>query len=495
MFKPEYLQLFATIHAELDANQKLYLVGGAVRDVLLGRQLHDLDFVLGQNPTALAKRLANRLKVGFFVLDDARHTARVVYHDQDGRFFPLDFVQYTGNSLKEDLHNRDFTINAMAIPIDTLSELVDPLNGQADLERGYLRACSDHALLDDPVRVLRGVRLAVQFNLNYDPGLESAMTSAAIHLPRTSYERQRDEFFRLLSGPAPAKGLRECRRFQIFETLLPALIPLESIPASPPHQLRLFEHTIQTVSHLHHLLAWLRSEKVYSEEDDWRMGHALSALSRFSAEIDAYFSKEITPGRSKAALAYFGALLHDIGKPQTLTESEDGNYSFPNHEVVGAGMAWEMAKRLQLSNAESDWIRKMVRYRMGLLPLVKETQLPDRRTLYRFFKKAGDTGVAIAFHMLADTMSTYGSTLDPERWVNEILIVRTMLSAWWEHQETIVSPTPLLDGNDLQEMFGLLPGKHIGRLLGQLVEEQASGNVNTQNEARKFVRHMLSGPG
>ena len=489
--EPVHLALLALIRDACEPGQELFIVGGAVRDILLGVPLHDIDFVMPENPFTLAKRLAKRLDVGFFVLDDERHTARVVYEDQKGRFFPLDFVQYTGANLIDDLLNRDFTLNAMAIPVDDLDQVIDPLDGRVDLEKEILRACSPHALLDDPVRVLRGIRLAKQFNFTYAPGLERDMRIAAAQLSRTSYERQRDEFFRILSGPDPAEGLRGCRRLGVFESLLPLLVDLEDIPASPPHHLPLIEHTLQTVDHYHRLVTDLTSDQALDAGGDRFKQQAQNQLGKFSDALSAYFTEEITPGRSKTALAYFGALLHDVGKPLTVKVGEDGLLHFNNHAVVGADLARKMAKRLQLSNAESDWVERMVLNHMHLHSLIADGSPPDRRSIYRFYKKSGETGVAIAVHALADTLATYGSDLGQSLWGTAVSVAESMISGWLEHRETIVSPSPLLDGHDLQRLFGVAPGKHIGRLLCQLVEEQASGNVNTEEEAQDYVRRQL----
>ncbi len=492
MFDPGLIDLLNLIRAELDPGQALYIVGGAVRDLILNRDLHDLDFLLAENPTDLAKRLARRLRVGFFVLDDKRHTARVVYYDPRGKLFPLDFVQFTGSSLEEDLYHRDFTINAMAILVDDLTQVIDPLGGMADLEQGLLRACSDHALLDDPVRVLRGARLAVQFDFKFAPGLEAAMQKAAVQLPKTSYERQRDEFFRLLAGPDPGKGLQYCRRFRVFDTLLPPLVELESIPAAPPHQLSLIDHTIQTVAHYHHLLRLLTAGWKYDGGINWVLRDVLNDLDPFLDDTREFFNTMVTPGRTKAELAYFGALLHDVGKRLTHKDGV-GKQFYPNqHALVGAEVAWDMARRLQLSNAESDWVQKLVRHHMDLLPLVNNGTLPNRRQTYRFFRETGEVGVAVALHMLADTLATFGETLDPKRWADAVSVVRVLFSAWFDHYETMIKPALLLDGHDLQQHYGLEPGKQIGFLLAQLAEEQASGTITSRDEAHSFIRRQIS---
>lgn len=489
---PGLSDLLDQIRSCLGAGEELHLVGGAVRDLLMGRELHDLDFVMPGNPTGLAKCIARSLGAGSFVLDDERHTARVMYFNSGIDFFPLDFVQYTGSSLEEDLRNRDFTVNAMAIPIGDMSTIIDPFGGQQDLEKKVLRACLHTSLLDDPVRVLRAVRFAIQLNFHMDADLEDLILQAVPHLPETSIERQRDELFRILEGSDPALGMTLLNQFHLFTELIPPLVEQESIPASPPHVLPLFDHTLATVGTYGYLLKNLQQGTSFEETPAWWMRAAVSELLPFKEEIAGYFSEEITPGRKKHGLALFGALLHDIGKPRTMELGEDGRMHYFEHDLVGAELAWEAAKRLQLSNAESTWVSGMVQNHMALLPLVNAVGMPGRASVYRFFKEAGDAGVAIAILLLADTASTYSDDLTESVWEKTLAVSKAMLEGWFRDRDTVISPALFLNGNDLQKVFKLKPGKHIGQLLAALEEVQAGGVVSTHEEALDFIRGRLS---
>jgi len=491
-FNPEQESLLALIHAEQQADQACYLVGGAVRDALIARPLHDMDFAMGENPVSLAKHLAKRLNVGFFVLDDDRHTARVVYTDRAGLPFPLDFVQFTGENLDEDLHHRDFTINAMAVSVRDLGVVIDPLGGQMDLSRGILQACNRNSLLDDPVRVLRAIRLAHQFEFEYAQDLKRLLVKAAPHLPESSYERQRDEFFRILEGPDPAGGVADCRQFGVFETLIPPIIEQEPIPASPPHVSPLIEHTQNVIRYYQVILESLLNDSDDSVDKAWWLEALLVKIKCFADPLGQYFNEEITPGRTKKGLALLGALLHDIGKPMTMTTGEDDRLHYLDHDVLGAKLAWEIAKRFELSNAEASWIRTIVRYHMWLLPLMKADGLPERRSVYRFYKEVDEAGIAIALLSLADTLATYETDLSPEKWHKAISVVEMMLSAWWEDGQTVIRPQLYFDGNDLQDIFGMKPGSEIGRLLDELAEGQASGEIQTIAEARVFLMKRIS---
>jgi len=272
MLNSEIKALLGVIRDELDQDQDLYVVGGAVRDALLGHRINDLDLALPINPIILAKKIAKHLQVDYFVLDDDRHTARVLYHDHESELFSLDFVQFTGKDLETDLENRDFTINAMAVSIHDLNTLIDPLGGRNDLQEGLLRPCSSHALSDDPLRVLRGVRLACQFNLKFSSALIDMMLAAAENL----------------EGPLPATGLRDCYKFKIFDTLIPPLLDQVPIPPSPPHIYSLFEHTLKVVEQIDLLLSTLEAGEIVDNAAHWWVDDAFSVLGSFSLGIKSY---------------------------------------------------------------------------------------------------------------------------------------------------------------------------------------------------------------
>ena len=490
-FSPEFQGLFELIRGEVKEGCQLYLVGGAVRDAFLDRDIHDLDFAMDGDPASLARQLGRRLGVSFFMLDDERRTARVLFHTAGGQLAPLDFVQFTGGGLEEDLLHRDYTINAMAVSLEDFTQVIDPLGGQADLAISLLRPCSDQALLDDPVRVLRGIRIALQFDLQMSKDLPALMRAAASKLPLTSYERQRDEFFKILEGPHPGQGMHCCHQYDVFTTLIPALSDQDGIPASAPHILPLIDHTIASVSYYALLLDRIRTGEKEGDSP-WWLSYAVDHLADFSSEVSAFFAEEITLGRSKKALALLGTLLHDIGKPGTMSTGEDNQRHYYGHAQEGASLARGAARRLQLSNTEAAWVETMVRHQMDLLPLVNKNQPLSRRAIYRFFQNTAEVGVALGLLTLADALATYGETITPEKWTLAVQAARTVFSSWWESQESVVSPKLLLDGNDLQSEFGLEPGQHIGQLLEALKEAQAVGTVSNLDEAKAFIHSQLN---
>lgn len=468
VLNPEQEELLLVLRDALSPGQDCYLVGGAVRDILLGRPLHDLDFALPDDPTNLAKRMARELNVGYFVLDDQRHTARVVYQSSDGGSFPLDFVQFTGETLEADLRNRDFTLNAMALAVDDLDTIIDPMQGQADLRQGLLRTCSPHALVDDPVRILRAVRLAKAFSLAYAPGLGELAQAAALNLPNTSAERQRDELFRILNGPDAAGGIADADRFGAFTSM----IPLDGLPEEKEILSNRLDHSCSVVTYFQTILRVLTHSEEKPPNPESPLGILAGEFTPFREQLLAYFSVEITLGRTKTGLSLFSLLL--LGKGISATTPE---------------LAWDVARRYQLSNAEADFVRSLVSEHDAVAVLSRKDTL-DRRAIYRYFKRAGKVGVAVAIIYLATQLAGPGRLPNSE-WREKVNLVKRLLEAWWYEQDVVISPRPFLNGNEIKGDFDLPSGALIGELLRALQEAQASGEIGNKEEARKFITDQL----
>ena len=226
----ELLQLLELVR-ELASGTRVYLVGGAIRDLLLGRPTQDLDFVLPHGSIQLAKAVSRRLNGAMYTLDDVRHSARVILRQGEQDEQVLDFTSFIGENLEEDLRQRDFTINAMALDLDALAELIDPLGGEADLEARQIRLCGPDSLTTDPLRVLRGVRLISSYNLRYESELTVAMRVAIKRLGVVSGERIRDELFKCLAVPNFEVVAALLSEFGVFDEL--RLLTFGVDPARP----------------------------------------------------------------------------------------------------------------------------------------------------------------------------------------------------------------------------------------------------------------------
>ena len=222
----------------------VYLIGGAVRDLLLKRPAHDLDFAMPGDVRRVSRATANALDGAFYMLDEERSTARVIFHDAEVGRFVLDFAALRAGTLEGDLRSRDFTVNAIALDMNQPDELIDPLHGAQDLKDRVLRMCSPRSFEDDPLRVLRGVRQALAYSFRILPDTWHAMQAAAPQLERVSMERKRDEIFRMAEGHGFASALRMLDQLDVLDQLFPECVQLKDLKPGPPHRLDAWEHTL-----------------------------------------------------------------------------------------------------------------------------------------------------------------------------------------------------------------------------------------------------------
>lgn len=489
--------LMQRIVSALPAGLDVYLVGGAVRDGLLGRDSYDLDFVLGGNTLRIARELADKLGGAYFPLDVEREYARIVLEQneagiQSGRL-KLDFATYQGGSLESDLRLRDFTINAMAVHIHHPEQLVDPLGGAGDLLAKRLRLCSAESLKNDPLRTLRAVRQAVDYDLQIMPETIRLMRQATGWLDQVSPERQRDEFFRILEGRNPRACLEIIARVGALQVLLPEVVAMRGVEQAAPHIYDVWTHTLEVVNRLSMILGTLSPTYDTGTSASLMSGLLSLRLGRYRQALEQHFTEQLNPDRSLKALLFLAALYHDSGKPTCRQVDEQGKTRFLGHDHAGELLLEQRAQALHLSNLEIERSKLIVRHHMRPFLLGQTEELPTRRAIYRFFRDTGKAGIDICILSLADMLATYGATLKQDDWARHLTVVRSLLDAWWEHPQEQVAPPSLIDGHALMRALQLSPGPQIGQLLEAIREAQAIGTVNTREQALELAQHIAEG--
>ena len=476
-------------------NQEIYLVGGAVRDMLRNRISHDLDFALSSNGIALARKVANALDTDFMVLDGERDTGRVIVTEENGSRTYLDFATYrNGFTLEADLRARDFTMNAIAYDIHA-NTIIDPLNGASDLRAKIIRACSSTSLQDDPVRILRAIRQAAAFDFKIELETRKAMKAAAEHLPNISPERQRDEIFKILEGPKPDSSMRALEMLGVFPYLMPELSAMKGVTQSLPHIDDVWEHTLSVLRHLEGILTALRVGYSAEETNDMFTGLLTLRLGRYREQFATHFAESLNTDRSVRSALFFAALYHDVQKPATKTVDESGRIRFFEHENKGADVAAARAREFNLSNDEVERIKNIIlhhmRFHFFTSRIEGNHQEPSRKAIYRYFRDAGEAGVDLVLLSLADLRGIYDHTLTQETWVAALDVARILLENYWEKREQTIAPPRLLDGNELMHELNLQPGRIIGQLLEAIREGQATGKIETHEQAIEFAREEL----
>ncbi|MCA9953075.1 MAG: HDIG domain-containing protein [Anaerolineales bacterium] len=474
-------------------SQPVYLVGGAVRDALLGRISHDLDFVVPANAIKLAFAVADALGVPAYVLDRERDTGRVLLPEAHTS---LDFARFRGPDLAADLRDRDLTINAIALPATatTTASLIDPHHGQADVAASMVRAIHERSLLDDPVRTLRTVRLVHSLGFSLAPETETAVRTAAPHLHESSIERIRDELLKLLETAVPHRAVADLARLGLLAEVLPDMMALATVEQSLPHHEPVFAHTLSVMRWLTQIEAVVEPPSTPGKDkSDPALSAVRELLAPYAEQIQAMWQAEVAGGVNGRLLLHLGALFHDVGKAPTQTiepDAESGQrIRFLQHEQVGADMTGQILHRLCLSNEAVAFVKKIVAGHMRPLHLANSGGRPSRRAVFRYFRATATAGVSIALLSLADHLATYNGTGPAKQWQALLQVVQELCYHYFErHEETIVPPS-LVDGRMLIEKLQLSPGPEIGRLLRLVQEAQAAGEVDSVDTAVELARH------
>ncbi len=479
----------------VDEQLPIYLVGGAVRDAVLGRVSHDLDFVLRQKAIKAAFDVANALKVPAYVLDQERDTGRVVLAEANTT---LDFARFRGVDLDADLRDRDFTINAMALPATArqFDSIIDPCGGLNDLALRQIRQTNPHAVSSDPVRALRAIRLALTLDFTLTDETTDAVASAAAQLGDVSSERVRDELVKLLRSRAPHTAVAEMNRLGLLAVTLPDVAALAGTPQSAAHHPSALDHTISA-------LGWLlqieNALQPVTELDGSFLLKARNALAPFAAQLDAYMEREIDGGIDGRTLLRFAALLHDVGKLRTQVEDAEGHIQFPGHEKVGAAMAAQQMRDLCFSKQAVVGISRVVSNHLRPLLIAKEhfsaegTHVPiSRRTIYRYFRDSKSAGLDIGLLSLAYYLSTHDGPGELHRWEYLVDLVAELFRHYFNHHSQTIAPQPLFNGRELMELLDLKPGPRVGAILSFVEEGQAAGEINSVEEAIAAAQQAMA---
>ncbi len=501
-----------------------WLVGGAVRDLVLGQVPADIDIAVDTNGLELAHMFATAVGGTCVTLKDARGTGRVVLppdRTQPAPRLMMDVVQLQAPSLEADLRLRDFTINALALPLTTAdvhepfctaqpganlspTMVIDPCGGWQDLMAGVLRLCHPAGLRLDPLRILRAVRLAAEHNLTIDPELDASLRHHAALIVQPAVERLRDELLKLLGQPYAAPWLRYLDDITVLTRIFPELEPARQCEQPIVHFLPVLAHSLEAVTCLEWLLAGLAGtatpDTTAHTAASPRLPYPtfpvavqtypdLPRTLAYAERLHMHFTAASGMTDERAALLKLATLLHDNAKPATKQNKPDGGVSFYGHPEIGAATASTIAQRLRLSRQATNYIALVVRNHMRPGQL-RSTETLTMRAMARFLRDTIDAGPDVLLHALADHLATRGPLIDPLDWQHHLSWSGMFLDMHWGQPPE--RTRPLVNGNDLMQAFDLPPGKQIGILLREIQEAQAAGEISTMDEALVLARQILT---
>jgi poly(A) polymerase len=460
--------------AALPDGAEAWIVGGAVRDAALGAEVRDLDLAVAGDPGATALALAGPLGGHAFELSSEFSTWRVV---ASARGWQLDLTPLHEGSIEADLANRDFTIGAVAVRLGG-EEVRDPFDGLGDLERRLLRAVGERSFADEPLRLLRAPRLAAGLGLDLDPGTAELARDVAPHAGEPAGERQLAELRQLLGGPDPLRGLRLMEELGVTAVVLPEVAGLQGVQQGPNHHLDVHGHTLAVL------------ENTLEIEAD---------LERFAgdraAEVAELLAEPLADEMSRGTALRFGALFHDIAKPQTRQE-RDGFVGFRGHDALGAEMIGEIfASRFHASRRLTRHLQALTLHHLRLGFLIPERPLPLRR-VYDYLKATDPVGIDVTLLTVADRLSARGAgpLASPEMVSAHLDLAREMIAAGLDWRRD-GPPPPLLRGDEIAAALDLDPGPELGEAVAELEAAQYAGEVSDRDSALAHLARAVAEPG
>lgn len=427
-------------------------MGGAIRDIYLGRQPFDFDFAVKGPGIEFAKAFAQKIRGKFVLLSEKDDEARVVF--QKKIFF--DFAGIQGKEIFEDLKRRDFTINALAIPIkdSKLIEIIDYFSGQDHLKKRLIVPVSEKSLALDPLRILRAVRLALELNFKLSDKV-IALTDQ-LSLKKVAPERIGYELMRIMSAQKSFYYIKLLSDWGILHQIFPEAAALFDQQELLTHSLNTYKKTEELIEHK-------------------------SFFTQFNLEFENYFS---LLARQRAILKLAG-LLHDIAKPHTEFTTDTGDVHFYGHDSLGAKIVEGIAKkRLRLSRKETTSLRTLVSFHMRLHLLATAPVLTER-AIRKFFRDLGNEYFGLMILTFADGYATAGRTTHLESAIFRIIELKRQYDA----KRKI---TRLITGHDLIAL-GLKPGPIFKPILEELEELQVEGKIKTKEEGIEYLKVVLHG--
>jgi poly(A) polymerase len=475
----------------------VFVAGGPVRDWLLGRDALDLDLVIPEDAIRCAGDFAARTGGRLVLLDEDEGIARVVFSD-----LTFDYSQYRGGAgtLEGDLAQRDFTINAMAVPLACAleilraeptvlnegtdrkrrmpemvrEELIDPLGGLSDLENAIIRAIARGNLESDPLRLLRAHRFRAQLDFAIERMTGAWITELSDTIRKVAPERINHELHLIMASEQASRAVCEMADDALLFQILPELAPTAGVQQPGFHHLDVLGHSLATVREIENLLAD-GSKKFfpYGPIEEW-----------------------VEDNRGKITGLKWAGLLHDVGKPESRGEKGERT-TFYQHDQAGTEIVERLGRRLRWSRRETAFAAGLVRLHMRPFHLLNDLRRngPTKRAMRRLLVEAGSDYPALFILAMGDSMAGCGPLKPPE--------LDTELSLLWERvhgfylnklRPAATGPR-LLTGHDIQEIFGLSPGPLIGEALEALVDAQVEGIIDSREEAAAWLSEWLGSRG
>ncbi|MBC8208238.1 MAG: HD domain-containing protein [Desulfobulbaceae bacterium] len=457
--------------------RELFVVGGTVRDWLLGRPPGDLDLTVSTGATKCCQLLRAQLGGGTYVPlgRDEEDAGRVVW-----RGVVVDFSSYRlgASTISADMELRDYTVNAMALSLDALVDpaacprLIDPMNGLNDLASKTLRSCPG-AFTADPLRLLRGFRLAATLGFVLESATLEKICHHARGLARVSVERIDAEMEQIILSGQAAVTVEALAASGLLRQVLPELVQGIGMQQPGCHHLDVFDHSLAVLAHM---------EEILADPSVYYPGH------------DLYFQEYLAHGNVVSRLLW-AALLHDLGKPPTfrIRVERDSRVTFYGHEQEGERMIHALGRRLRWSNEQRRGVARQVAMHMHPFHLcnVRRQGPLSRKACLNLVRRAGDELPGLFLLAMADSLAGQGVERPPDLEAELVQLLDQVLEVYEQTLKPVLSGPRLLTGADLIHEFSLTPGPMFAEILNGLELARIEGEVADRSEALAWVGGYL----
>jgi tRNA nucleotidyltransferase/poly(A) polymerase len=458
----------ALLAARHEVGIHAWIVGGAVRDLLLQRTPCDVDVTCAQ-PEALARTFAAKLNAHVVPMDVERGIWRVAI----ARAAYMDFCAFRDSDIVGDLRGRDFTFNAIALELPSADApdskgVLDPFHGIEDLDAGVLRMVDPRAFADDPARVMRAFRFLAELPLTIEEDTWDALVAVAPRLLGVARERVLVELWKLCAGARAAHAIQRMDEAGVLGRLIPKIEEAKGVTQNAYHHLDVWHHLLLAVTNMARILH-----------------HPEEELQQYVGA----FGPVLDDAHRRARLVFL-ALIHDIAKPATRTVKA-GRVHFYGHDEVGAQMVADIARQFGMSNDDTRALTTVVRHHLRPLFMMQSLQRGQlsRKAMGKFYDDVGPYALEVLLLAMADKMAGRGPLAEPDI-QRQMRDLYGQLFTFYDTVYRLIQEHPLVTGHDLIAELGIPPGSEVGRLLREIRTRQVLGALSTRDEALRWARRQ-----
>ncbi|MCM8831654.1 MAG: HD domain-containing protein [Candidatus Omnitrophica bacterium] len=461
-----YLDLIIQLSKKHNVN--IWLVGGFLRDIFLGKiKKFDFDFCVEDKVFLIAEEFAKLVSSKVIVLDEKEGSFRVVAKRKN-LIYTYDFAKMRAETLKEDLSLRDFSINTLAINLkDKDFGIIDYFGAYEDIKKRVLKVIKEQTLRDDPLRILRGFSFMANYGFTITKETKLAMIKYKTLLKKVSAERISEELFKILNSVNSYSAIKLMSDLEIIDQIIPYIKNMRGVWQGKYHHLDVWEHSLETLKEF---------EKLYK--------------NKFSKNqfLFKYLNEELGLDKKRFMVIKLACILHDIGKPKAKRQ-KDKKTIFYAHEKIGKDLVEKIADRLRFSSKIKEVLAKLVFWHLRPGYLADQIN-PTKRAIYRFFRDTQEEGVGVILLSLADWRATKGPLADAKKRTKHQRIMLKIVNNYFLQKQT--KPLKkIVDGYDIMKKFNLTPSPLIGKILNKIQEEQALGNITNKKGAYNIAKKII----